>query len=263
VLLFLIHSRVTTGAWFTASGFYVPDERLLHDPLAVLAVIVVSTVRLGGDVLILPALAGAALCVTGGWRRAEALLPLSLATAAALPVAAFFQGHPLRVRYMVPLIVAGAVLAAIALARLPRRLQPWGAAGLCALSLAVRSPLDDRAPMITEAQWEAPYRQGREAITRYLVATHDGTPILASMGSLAHYMQDASASGFELSDFIHEGNGDLWKSAFAHPDRHVTWVLAEEQAEGGDLIARRTREPRNFVRVNSARPNKCARLLMF
>jgi hypothetical protein len=30
---------------------------------------------------------------------------------------------------------------------------------------------------------------------------------MASMGSLAHYMQELSASGYELRDFLHEGNG--------------------------------------------------------
>ena len=31
---------------------------------------------------------------------------------------------------------------------------------------------------------------------------------MASMGSLAHYMQELSASGYALRDFLHEGNGD-------------------------------------------------------
>ena len=95
--------------------------------------------------------------------------------------------------------------------------------------------------MIVASQWETPYRLGREAVSRTLAAAHDGQPILASMGSLAHYMQEASAYGFDLADFVHEGNGLLWTFAVSAPRRHVAWVLIEEHAEGGDALAARAR----------------------
>ena len=37
--------------------------------------------------------------------------------------------------------------------------------------------------------------------------------IMASMGSLGHYMQEASRAGFAIRDFLHEGNGDIWLAA--------------------------------------------------
>jgi hypothetical protein len=61
------------------------------------------------------------------------------------------------------------------------------------------------------------------------------------MGSLGHYMQEASSAGFDIADFVHEGNGDLWTEASETPGRFVNWVLVEERAEGGDALAARIR----------------------
>ena len=36
---------------------------------------------------------------------------------------------------------------------------------------------------------------------------------MASMGSLAHYMQELSHAGFDLGDFLHEGSGPIWQRA--------------------------------------------------
>ena len=51
----------------------------------------------------------------------------------------------------------------------------------------------------------------------YLATVYDGTPILASMGSLGHYMQETSSIGLGIRNFLHEGNGDLWIGALAAP----------------------------------------------
>ncbi len=110
-----------------------------------------------------------------------------------------------------------------------------------------RAPLDTQAPMVLEAQWETPFRLQRAAVTAYLATTYDGTPILASMGSLGHYMQETSHAGFRLANFLHEGNGDLWAAALRGPARHVRWVLTEERAEGGDELAQRARADPAFL----------------
>jgi hypothetical protein len=58
------------------------------------------------------------------------------------------------------------------------------------------------------------------------------------MGSLAHYMQELSANGFHIADFINEGNGEIWNLALATgPAPHAGWMLVEEVAEGGDVLA--------------------------
>ena len=70
---------------------------------------------------------------------------------------------------------------------------------------------------------------------------------MASMGSLGHYMQELSASGFAIRDFLHEGNGDIWLAALNGPRRYVRWMLIEEKAEGGDMLAARARENPPFL----------------
>jgi hypothetical protein len=69
------------------------------------------------------------------------------------------------------------------------------------------------------------------------------------MGSLAHYMQELSAQGFTISDFVHEGSGVIWERALeTGPQPHVGWMLVEETAEGGDVLAQRIRQDPAFVR---------------
>lgn len=245
--LFLCLSWAATGVWFVSSGFFVPDNPAFHRPTAVLTDILDATVVLGGRMLVLVAVAGAVACAVDSRRSAAAWLPLTLLAAVCLPFAAFYEGHPYRVRYMVPLVVAAGVLTAFALARLPRRLRGWATAALLVTVWVQRPPLDARAPMVLEAQWETPFRLERREVSRYLDARYDGAPILASMGSLAHYMQEASAHGLRLDHFVHEGNGDLWTAALDAPRRHVAWVMIEDRAEGGDQLAIRARTDASFL----------------
>ena len=55
-------------------------------------------------------------------------------------------------------------------------------------------------------------------------------------------MQEASRAGFAIRDFLHEGNGDIWLAALEGPRPFADWILIEEKAEGGDMLARRARE---------------------
>ena len=56
-------------------------------------------------------------------------------------------------------------------------------------------------------------------------------------------MHEMSTAGFAIRDFLHEGNGPLWDSAFTRGPAALTeWVLVEEEAEGGDAIAQRVRQ---------------------
>jgi hypothetical protein len=250
---FLLLSYGATGSFFTTSGFFVPDNPAHHAPLVAADQVVFGTRALGGNALVAAGALGALVALVALMRRRREALALAIIAAAALPWYAFFEGHPFRVRYMVTLVAGAALLAALAISRLPRRAQVPAVALLVCVTLWQHPPLDPKAPMVLEAQWETPFRLQRAAVTTYLGASYDGTPILASMGSLGHYMQEASHAGFRLADFLHEGNGDLWAAALAAPARHVRWVLTEERAEGGDLLAQRVREDpaflRGFVRV--------------
>ena len=74
-----------------------------------------------------------------------------------------------------------------------------------------------------------------------------GEPILVSMGSLAHYMQETSTNGLAIRHFIHEGIGEIWYEALKSPKRHAAFVLVEEKAEGGDQLFRMAQKDPAFL----------------
>jgi len=84
-------------------------------------------------------------------------------------------------------------------------------------------------------------------VTACLGEPGSGLKIMASMGSLGHYMQETSRAGFALRDFLHEGNGDIWLAALENPAPYAEWILIEEKAEGGDMLARRARKQPEFL----------------
>jgi hypothetical protein len=185
--------------------------------------------------------------------RSSLALPLALAAAAALPTYAFYSGHPFRIRYMVPLVPVVGLGLGLLVGHARGRWRLLVAVCAWAAIIAGPRPLSSTAPMVLEAQWDVPNRHARDAVTVYLRQHWDRGMVLASMGSLAHYMQELSAAGFQIRDFVHEGNGFIWDAALENPGAHVRWVLVEEQAEGGDMLAQRARaRPRylaGFTRV--------------
>jgi hypothetical protein len=245
VAIFMANSRWTVGAWFISSGFYVAENEARGHLATAWQQVREGAYHLSGDALIWSAYAGAVLVVVGFVRsRERASLALVLAPLAAgvLPLYAYFQGHPLRVRYSVPLVAAAAAVVAAGIGLLPRRLRPIVSVIVIALAVYESPPFERTAPMIVEAQRDAVHRVERQRVTDYLVQNYDGGLIMMSMGSLAHYMFDLSANGFAIHDFLHEGNGELWPFAMQlGPRGFVTWVAVEEQAEGGDALCLRGR----------------------
>lgn len=265
ILAFLVFSRVVIGQWMVTSGFFVPENKARGAPWLAIAEIAWGTRALSGALLATVAAVGlAGLLLNGLFRRqgASALVALSLGATALVPWAAFVEGHPFRIRYMVPLIPLEAVAVGVA-AALPSVLRPRlsgalarprarlvGALAALAVAVAVSvelRPLDHRAPMVVEAQWDRPNARPRQAVTDYLRPRYRGETIMASMGSLGHYMQEMSHQGFRLRDFLHEGNGDLWLAALEDPRPLVGWVLIEEKAEGGDMLAGLARRNPHFL----------------
>jgi hypothetical protein len=62
-------------------------------------------------------------------------------------------------------------------------------------------------------------------------------------------MHELSEAGFRIDDFIHEGTGVIWGLALeTGPAPHAGWMLVEEQAEGGDVLAGRIRLDPAFAR---------------
>ena len=257
VLLFMLNSRVTVGAWFVTDGFYVPDPG--YQGLVGRSLIAVwwGAHQLSTKTTATLALIGAVLVGGRAFASRTAspmLVPLSLLAAAALPFYAFHAGHPFRVRYMIPIVAAYAPLAGLLVGSLRRdRLSSLASTALVAVMIGITliqsPPWRADAPMLLEAQWDRPASAGRRAVTACLAPAYHGEKVLASMASLAHYMQELSNNGFALRDFIHEGNGVIWQAALeTGPAPHAGWMLVEERAEGGDVLAQRIRRDPRFIR---------------
>lgn len=251
VVLFLINSRITVGAWFVSGGFFVPDPTYLGKPWTVLVALWWGTHQLSGYVLTASGLAAAALLT---WRaltrKADAalLVPVASLAAGILPLVAFFDGHPYRIRYMLPLVAAMALTGGIGVGWL-RKAAPVGALLLVGATLIESPPTWQAAPMLLEAQWDRPASAERRAVTACLAPAYKSEKVLASMGSLAHYMQELSREGFRISDFIHEGNGRIWQLALeTGPSPHAGWMLVDERSEGGDVLFQRIAANPDFLR---------------
>lgn len=249
ILGFMTFSRITVGEWFVSSGFFVPDATLQGQPEVVLQKIIEGTVSLGGIWLTTVGLVAAiSLAVAGlvSRGRSPLLVPLSLFGAAALPAAAYLSGHPFRVRYQVALVVACALATGLGVGLL-RRAAPGLALVIVGLVVRDVPPFDRTAQMVREAQLD-PNVGGRRAVSACLAERYDGGTIMASMSALGHYMHELSQAGFGVRDFLHEGNGPMWDSAFTRgPAALAKWVLVEEAAEGGDAIAQRRRQLPNLL----------------
>jgi hypothetical protein len=270
VIVFAIFSRIVVGRWFVSSDFFVPENKALGLPGVAVDEIAWGARELSGRALIAMGIAGCAVLAAVGLavrRRSAALIALSPLAAAAVPLAAFVDGHPFRIRYVVPLIAmeavaVGALVGFVEMvSRRPERGNgpPKGGhyvrpniglvaalATLVVIAIELR-PLDEHAPMVVEAQWDRVNVAPRQAVTDCLRARYRGESIMASMGSLGHYMQEASGDGFNLRDFLHEGNGDIWLAALERPRYYAGWLLIEEKAQGGDMLAKRAREHPGFL----------------
>jgi hypothetical protein len=249
LVTFAIFSRIVGGHWFVGGDFFVPENKALGDPWLAVKEIAWGTRMLSGPLLVVIGLTGLGVVVVLGLAsraRGSAIIAASLVAMAAIPWAAFVKGHPFRIRYMVPLIAAEAIGAGV-LVGLSRRVRIAAAIAVLAVVAYELRPLDAGAPMIVEAQWDRPNAPVRAQVTACLGHPEPGVKIMASMGSLGHYMQEASRAGFAIRDFLHEGNGDLWLTAVDGPYPFAQWILIEEKAEGGDALARLARERPHFL----------------
>ncbi len=249
IVLFLILNRVVTGEWTAGSGFFVPENKALGRPVEALAEVLWGVRTLTGPFTSSIASIGlTALLIAAIARRERAgsLVALTLMASAALPWVAFVDGHPFRIRYLVALLPAVAVGVGAAVTLHKR--STVVAALVIGLVLAYEiRPLDLAAPMVVEAQWDRPNGPIRQQVTDCLRGAYGGEKIMASMGSLGHYMQEMSRDGFTVRNFLHEGNGDIWLAALDSPKPYAGWLLIEEKAEGGDMLAQRARQNPAFL----------------
>jgi hypothetical protein len=240
VVAFMVLSRLTVGSWLVTGGFFEVDHSTYQSPLAVLRLVGFGVRTLNGDVMTAIAVCGLMvllISVASVRRGSHLLIVLSLAACIALPVYAFWNGHPFRIRYLVPVTMSIAAVTGVGVGLLPRY-RGLAATVVFLTALIETPPLSGRSPMVVEAQRDAANVRARQLLTDCFVLEYDQTPILASMGSLAPYMQETAQVGFALRQFIHEGIGQMWADSLADAARHAGWILIEEQAEGGDVLAR-------------------------
>ena len=249
ILAFCLFSRVVVGQWFVSGGFFTPENVALGRPRLAADQIAWGVRAISGYGLTALGAAGLAAAAAVGLaqaRRRHLMIPIALAASAALPWTAFIEGHPYRIRYMVPLIAAEAVGAGF-VAGLSKRFRIVTAALVLAAAAWELRPLDITAPMVVEAQWDQPNIARRRPMSDYLRAEYHGETVMASMGSLGHYMQELSGSGLRLKDFLHEGNGDIWLNALENPRPFAGWILIDERDEGGDMLAAIVRRHPSFL----------------
>jgi hypothetical protein len=249
ILAFMVLSRLTVGRWLVTGGFFEVDPSMYHQPTAVLEAVWTGVRRLNGDLMTIIGAAGLiALLFSVGRARSKPhlLVVVALAACVALPLYAFWNGHPFRIRYLVPLTMSLAAFAGFGVGLLPR-FRPFAAIVVIFTAVVETPPFSGHSPMVIEAQRDAANVLGRKTVTECLLRNYDHTPILASMGSLAPYMQETARAGLSIRQFIHEGIGGPWADSLVEAGRHVHWVLMEEQAEGGDVLARLSRESSVFL----------------
>lgn len=250
LVLFLVLSKATVGEWLVTGGFYEPNNPAYKVPMKALVQVGWGLGRVGGWPVAWAGAAAAVVVLLNGlvYRERQAWwFALALAGSAALPYYAFVSGHPFRIRYMILLITAAAAGIGLLIGLLPRKMQAAAALLVGGVLAVDRTPLGLTSPMVAEAQWDRQNQAARRDVTACLVERWQGEPILVSMGSLAHYMQETSRDGFAIRHYIHEGIGELWYEALKSPKRHAAFVLIEEKAEGGDQLYRRAQDDPMFL----------------
>jgi hypothetical protein len=94
-----------------------------HQPSAVLGIVSLGVRRLNGNLMTVVAILGLAALLVSIVRPRNAshlLVVLALAACVALPLYAFWNGHPFRIRHMVPMTMSIAAFAGFGVGLLPR-----------------------------------------------------------------------------------------------------------------------------------------------
>src|SRR5262245_48167191 len=171
---FAVFSRVVGGQWFVGADFFVPENKALGDWWLAAKEIGWGIEHLSGEALTWIGAAGVAIAIghsakAGSLQRhaaARQLFVLPFLTMAVVPLGAFHQGHPFRIRYALPLIAVEAIGAGIVAAAIPnRRARTIAAAALLAVVAYELRPLDASAPMVAEARWDVPNLSERARVT--------------------------------------------------------------------------------------------------
>ena len=153
MVVFVLVHRIVVGQWF-ASGWVATENPALGHPWTAAIQILTGVRALGGTLTTVIALVGLLGLLARGLftgSGAVALVALAPAAAAAVPWIAFFEGHPPRVRLMVPLLAAQAIGAGAAAARW-RQAAPVAAIVLMIIAGLEIAPMFGAVPMFGLAE---------------------------------------------------------------------------------------------------------------
>ena len=240
-LFFMGVSFATTGQWFVTGGFYVPDPKLQGQPMAVYEAIRQGLVDLAGPRFVQFATWSIAIIVIASLLRRSwsgLILPVALVAAAALPFYAYLSGHPFRIRYEVPLILAGAVCIGTAVSML-RFAAPLVAIPMLALVMVQAPTFDpELAPMVVEGA-----ARSRQQLRP---ARRDHVPAAAIRSAARSWRAwDRSRitcrschtpDSISLISFTKAaGRCGRWRCIRIRRSI-VGWIMIEEVAEGGDRL---------------------------
>jgi hypothetical protein len=153
MVVFVLVHRIIVGQWF-ASGLVAAENPTLGHPWTAAIQILTGVRALGGTLTTVIALVGLLGLLARGLftgSGAVALVALAPAAAAAVPWIAFFEGHPPRVRSMVPLLAAQAIGAGAATARW-RQAAPVAAIVLMIIAGLEIAPMFGAVPMFGLAE---------------------------------------------------------------------------------------------------------------
>ena len=168
------------------------------------------------------------------------------------------QGHPYRIRYMIPVVAACAVFGGLArrtrigatgnVDLRPRRSWPGCCIALSLLRSNRRRGTCRRRCCSRRNGIAAPASAGATSPPAWRASTA-ARRCWRAWARSPTTCRSSRATDSRIADFINEGNGVIWNLALqTGPAPHAGWMLVEEVAEGGDVLAEHVRHDPAFTR---------------
>jgi len=162
-----------------------------------------------------------------------------------------YRGHPFRIRYMVPLMAIEAIGADSSLAPfLPPRARS-SARLPCSRSRRTSCGRSTERRRWSSKRNGIARTAGARARYACMARSSPAPRSWRAWDRLGTTCRKRRGSGLAIRDFLHEGNGDIWLAALQRPQPFAAWMLVEEKAQGGDMLARIAREKPSFSRATS------------
>ena len=250
IVMFFFHSWFTTGAWFVTGGFYVPDNVATGNVWKAFVAVVYGMRLLIGTPLILLALGGVLLVA-----RARLTAPEDAGRSSSSPSSRSWCCRRTRFSTVTRSAcatwsrpsVGAAVFAGIALGMLKGRWRDAAAAAMAVwLMLACR-------PLNAQRRWSKKHSGMCLSASRGRTSRHASCATTTANGSSRAWARSpttcrschspASTSATSCT----KARSRTGRKRLKRRTGRVGWILVEERAEGGDVLAKRARESSAFT----------------